>query len=281
VPKKKNPGTKHFRDERFLKALGQHCLRLRSQRGLSIDRLSKESDQLSTSAIQGLETGARAVTISTLRRYAQALDLTLRDIIEFDEDEPAVEKETKPKRASSLKTPVKRKLIAQDDPRVKSGAFKTLLPVYSLKAAAGAFGSGEAVEPEGWVEVFGSRRQKLDRQMFVAKAVGQSMMPTIQSGDWIVLRSSPSGTRQGKVVLAQYRGPADPDTGGSYAIKRYRSVKTTDGSGSSSSSAAAADSSWRHRQITLSPDNPDYEPIVLTPKTEGEFKIVAEYLFSL
>jgi len=29
-------------------------------------------------------------------------------------------------------------------------AFKTLLPLYTLKAAAGYFGSGEAVEPEGW-----------------------------------------------------------------------------------------------------------------------------------
>ena len=40
-------------------------------------------------------------------------------------------------------------LISLEDARVKRDAFKTLLPLYSLKAAAGYFGSGEAVEPEG------------------------------------------------------------------------------------------------------------------------------------
>jgi SOS-response transcriptional repressor LexA len=263
VAKKKGHRTKHFRDEKFLKSLGQHCQRLRSQRGLSIDRLAKESDQLSTSAIQGLETGARAVTISTLLRYAQALGLGLRDILEFDENIRVV----------AAPKPAGLKLIALDDPRVKAGAYKTLLPVYSLKAAAGVFGAGEAVEPEGWIEV--RRSRKLDRQMFVARAVGDSMLPTVSSGDLLVLRADPSGTRQGKVVLVQYRGPADPDTGGSYAIKRYRSVKTGD------SGTSGAEAIWRHRQITLLPDNSEYEPIVLTPKNEGEFKIVAEYLFTL
>ncbi len=58
------------------------------------------------------------------------------------------------------------RLISLDDERVKREAFKTLLPLYSLKAAAGYFGNGEAVEPEGWVEADGVGR--LDEQMFVA-----------------------------------------------------------------------------------------------------------------
>jgi len=44
------------------------------------------------------------------------------------------------------------RLVSLDDERVKRERFKTLLPLYSLKAAAGYFGSGEAVEPEGWLE---------------------------------------------------------------------------------------------------------------------------------
>jgi SOS-response transcriptional repressor LexA len=33
--------------------------------------------------------------------------------------------------------------------------------------------------------------------------------------------------------------------------------------------------------ITLSPLNPEYEPIVLSPEREEEFRIVAEYLFTV
>ena len=220
--------------------------------------MAKESDQLSSSAIHRLETGVGAVTVSTLYRYAIALKLPLRELMSFEE----ASAEAAPSRPSKLR------LIALDDARVKAGAFKTLLPFYSLKAAAGIFGGGEAVEPEGWLPI--ERRHKLDSKMFVARAVGDSMSPDIRSGDLLVFRADPSGTRQGKVVLAQYRGPADPDTGGSYTVKRYSSSKIAESGGS-----------WRHRQITLTSDNPDYEPIILLPKHEADFKIVAEYLFKL
>jgi len=260
VPKKKGHRTKHFRDEKLLKVLGQHCERLRIQKGLSIDRMAKESDQLSSSAIHRLENATGAVTVSTLYRYALALKLSLRDLMDFGEAQS---------NASRLASKIR--LIALDDPRVKSGAFRTLLPLYSLKAAAGYFGSGESVEPEGWLPVGASH--KLDTQMFVARAVGDSMSPGIGGGDLLVFRSDPSGTRQGKIVLVQYRGPADPDTGGSYAVKRFRSSKV--------SKLSDGDESWRHRQIILAPDNKDYKPIVLNPKHEADFKIVAEYLFKV
>jgi SOS-response transcriptional repressor LexA len=115
------------------------------------------------------------------------------------------------------------RLISLDDGRVKREAFKTLLPLYSLRAAAGYFGNGEAVEPEAWIEAEGLG--PLDEQMFVARAVGRSMEPAIHDGDLLVFRANPVGTRQGKTVLAQYRGPADPETGGSFTVKRYSSEK--------------------------------------------------------
>lgn len=145
------------------------------------------------------------------------------------------------------------------------GAFKTLLPLYSLRAAAGYFGSGEAVEPEGWVEA--EEIGKLDDQMFVARVVGRSMEPRIYDGDYCVFRAKPSGTRQGKIVLAQYRGPADPETGGSFSVKRYSSEKIADPEGG-----------WRHSRVTLSPLNPEFQPIVLTPESEEDMQIVAECL---
>lgn len=34
--------------------------------------------------------------------------------------------------------------------------------------------------------------------------------------------------------------------------------------------------SWRHIKITLKPLNPNFEPIVLTGKDEGELQVIAE-----
>ena len=93
------------------------------------------------------------------------------------------------------------------------------------------------------------------------------MEPRIHDGDYCVFRAKPVGTRQGKIVLAQYRGPADPDTGGSYTVKRYSSEK-----------AADPDGGWRHLRIVLSPLNTEFQPIILTPTAEDDVQVVAELI---
>lgn len=256
--KKKQPRARHFKNKTFLTALGQHCQRLRIQRGYSIDRLAKESDQLSTSVIHRLEKGAGAITVSGLLRYAQALNVEVKELLDFP-FAPEVH---------STQSATEANLIALDDPCVKTEAFRTLLPLYSLKAAAGYFGTGESVEPIAWVEV--NLGHKLDSKMFIARAQGDSMLPMIHDRDLLVFRADPSGTRQGKIVLAQYRGPADPETGGSYTVKKYHSTLL-----------ASQEGDWRKRQIMLSPLNPEYEPILLSPKNDSDFRIIAEYLFTL
>ncbi len=147
-------------------------------------------------------------------------------------------------------------------------AYKTLLPLYGLRAAAGYFGQGESVEPEGWVnaEMLG----RLDEQMFVCRAVGKSMEPMIHDGDYLIFRAKPAGSRQGKIVLIQYRGTADPETGGSFTVKRYSSKKRL-----------TAEGSWRHETITLSPMNPNFEPIELKPEDAEHVTVVAEYVTTL
>jgi len=137
-----------------------------------------------------------------------------------------------------------------------------------LKAAAGYFGNGEAVEPEAWVEVEGFGQ--LDEKMFVSRAVGRSMEPRIYDGDFLVFRSKPVGSRQGKIVLAQYQEIADPETGGSYTVKRYRSEKSFSPQGE-----------WRHTKITLEPLNHEFRPIILEPEDEGAVQMIAEYLGTL
>jgi type III restriction enzyme len=161
-------------------------------------------------------------------------------------------------------------LLGTDDARVASDSYKTLLPVYSLQAAAGHFGEGRAVELEGWVEV--QSVGKLSPEMFVARAVGRSMEPRINDGDYLVFRANPGGSREGKIVLA--RGPiTDPDLGGPYTVKRYFASKVT-----------SADGSWRHSRIVLAPLNPEFQPIEIEDSgddPDAAVHVIAEYLTKL
>ena len=121
------------------------------------------------------------------------------------------------------------------------------------------------MEPQAWIEANGIGR--LNERMFICRVVGHSMEPTIRDGDYVVFRAKPTGTRQGKIVLAQYRGIADPDTGGAFTVKRYSSEKE-----------AVEDGDWRHTRVVLSPLNPDYEPIVVFPDEAEHIQIVAEFI---
>lgn len=64
-------------------------------------------------------------------------------------------------------------------------------------------------------------------------------------------------------MLVQHRGATDPETGGSYTIKRYQSEKQGDGEG------------WQHGCITLMPmsRDPQYQPLVLMPKDEEALRV--------
>ncbi len=156
-------------------------------------------------------------------------------------------------------------ILPWDDPDAIRGAFRTHLPFYSLRAAAGKFGKGEDVAPEGWVEA--PDHLSLDGKMFVARIEGKSMEPRIPDGSLGVFRANPTGSRQGKVVLAQYRAAEDPETGGSFTVKIYESEKSTN-----------PDGTWTHEKVTLKPINPDFPPLAFTLE-DGEFlKVIAEYL---
>ncbi len=144
------------------------------------------------------------------------------------------------------------------------------LPFFSLKVAAGGFLGNAAPEPEGWVDVvkYGFSK-RLSQGMFVTQVVGESMHPTIRDGSFCVFRSPVEGTRQGRIVLVQKRDMADPDTGGAYTVKRYRSTKSND------------EDSWRHESVQLIPDNPDrarFPVMMFTPNDDADLCVIAEFI---
>jgi hypothetical protein len=108
-----------------------------------------------------------------------------------------------------------------------------------------------------------------DPGLFVAQVIGESMNRRIPSGAWCLFRANPKGSRQGKIVLAQHHDISDPETGGSYTIKRYQSEKRGDDH-----------EGWQHNRITLLPHSTDagFEPIVLSPEDGEAVSIIAEWV---
>lgn len=144
------------------------------------------------------------------------------------------------------------------------------LPVLSLEAAAGAFLENHPIEPRGWTEVKGVR---LREGMFVAQVKGRSMEPKISDGSYCVFRGNKgggplAGTKQGMIVLAALYGASDPEGGGRFSVKRYRSEKVT------------AEGGLRHSRIYLESLNSEVPGIEIGPESE-EPQFIAEFLKSL
>jgi len=138
------------------------------------------------------------------------------------------------------------------------------LPLYSLKAACGAFGEWQTVDEDGWVKVEGIGR--LNRNMFVVKAIGKSMEPIISDNDFCVFRANVVGSRNNKIVLVQHNNYLDSENQGSYSIKKYTSEKSFD----------RETGEWQHEKIILKPLNDNYKPIII--EEEDGYLVVAEFV---
>lgn len=142
--------------------------------------------------------------------------------------------------------------------------FVKYLPVYSLEAVATNFGKEEFVEVIGWKKM-GSK--KLNKDMFITQVVGKSMEPTIPDGSFCLFRFERGGSRNGLIVLVESRLVSDPENLKRFTIKRYKSEKEQ-----------FPDGQWRHKRITLSPDNKDFKDIILEDVGEDNFRVVAEFV---
>ncbi|WP_395685790.1 DNA/RNA helicase domain-containing protein [Caenimonas koreensis] len=147
--------------------------------------------------------------------------------------------------------------------------YQNAVPLFDLKIAAGSFGDFQSAKVSDceWVEL--PAMFSPQPGMFVAQVVGESMNRRIQNGAWCLFRANPTGTRVGKVVVAQHRSIEDPELGGSFTVKVYRSAKR-----------AAVAGEWRHTSISLEPDSddPSFRPLVFGPDAGEDLRIVAELI---
>ncbi len=138
--------------------------------------------------------------------------------------------------------------------------FRTHVPRYSLRVAAGKFLDNAEVSEEEWVEA--PEDLRLTPDLFAARIAGQSMEPTIPDGSLCIFRAGAAGSRQGRRVLVE-----NLETSGTnrYTVKRYVSEKSSTEAG------------WRHTRIRLESLNPGFPSWDLDPD-EDKYRIVAEFV---
>ena len=142
--------------------------------------------------------------------------------------------------------------------------YRTHLPLYTLRAAAGKFGADESVdeEPEDWVRT--PEGMRLGEGMFVAHVEGRSMEPRIPDGSLNIFRGPVVGSRQGKIVLVELAGVHER-----FTVKRYTSKHKKPSGG---------EGEWEHESIRLEPLNPEYEALDLAP---DRLRVIAEWIQTL
>ncbi len=141
--------------------------------------------------------------------------------------------------------------------------YTTHVPVYDLVAAASGWGPEGVPVESGWINV---ADYNLSEGMFAAKVVGRSMQPKIADGSWCLFRPCPAGTRNGRLLLIQCQTHLDPEDGGRYTVKRYKSTK------------ASSEEGWMHETVELQPLNPAFEPIRLSGEDSADLRVIGEFV---
>lgn len=145
--------------------------------------------------------------------------------------------------------------------------FKSVVPLRSLRPAAGAFDDQQLPETEGWVTVPGEDR--LSNRIFVASVQGRSMEPQIPDGAYCLFRRGVVRPQAGAILLVELRGEEDPEHGGRYTIKPYRprrsQVPSPDGDGSLPVGV-------------LESLNPEVPNIEVRPAEGGRLRPIAEFV---
>jgi SOS-response transcriptional repressor LexA len=138
------------------------------------------------------------------------------------------------------------------------------VPFYSLKVAAGHFGSPQTGTTEiDQIPLPPSIRYS--DELFACQIIGESMNKKIPNGAICLFRRYSGGSRNGKIVLVELTDPQEDFSGSCYTIKEYQSQKK-----------ATSDSSYEHTEINLIPHSTDsrFTIIRLVANNVEELKVV-------
>ena len=138
------------------------------------------------------------------------------------------------------------------------------VPLYDLEAAAGNFSHQQQVSDDQKKFIRVPESQRVSKDDFACKVVGQSMNKIIPSNSICLFSKYSGGSRNGLIVLAEHTEFQDSDSGSNYTVKEYHSTKEQSEEG------------WSHSSIILKPLSTDskYEKLVLKKDDLIGFKVV-------
>lgn len=226
---------------------------LRQARGLTQDAVA-EALGIASKNVQRLEGGRQNLTLKTLAHIADVLDVEPHELLTSGVV-VAPDADVSLKRALRGLSRLGHEVFAADAPPARGG-----VPVMTLQAAASRFGGARNVDVAAWIRLKGARQAQLTGR-FVAQVVGRSMAPVVPSGALGLFRSPVVGPLEGRVIVAEWRDHADPETGGAYVLKRVGSVELRPRGG---------------LQLQLRSDNPDFPALFVDAKDASELRVVAE-----
>lgn len=144
--------------------------------------------------------------------------------------------------------------------------FENGIPLFHVKAAAGAFSESQNYDDVDWVEL--PEPYTIKEGFFICQIQGESMNRRIPDGSWCLFKQDTGGSREGKIVLVEHVNIQDQDGHGRYTIKTYHSTKIQ------------TDEGWIHSKITLRPNSffAHYEDIVIENDELDELKVVGEFV---
>lgn len=144
--------------------------------------------------------------------------------------------------------------------------FQNAIPLFHLKAAAGAFSESQNYEDVDWIEL--PEPYSIKEGYFVCQVQGESMNKRIPDGSWCLFKQDSGGSREGKIVLVEHYNIQDQDGHGKYTLKTYHSTKVQ------------TDEGWIHSKITLRPNSffSHYEDIVLESSELEGLRVVGEFV---
>ena len=145
--------------------------------------------------------------------------------------------------------------------------YENAVPLLNLKVAAGDFSKTQSAEELDWVQL--PEHFRYAKGYFVAQVVGESMNKRIPNGSWCLFKLDPSGSRQGKIIVAEHHSIYDEDHGGEYTVKKYESRKTY-----------FDDGTWVHSEIRLKPESYalGYDDIIISENYASELAVIAEFI---
>lgn len=245
VPTRSNP---------LQRLVGRRVAEARRARSLTQDQLATHLG-VGTKYLQRIERGAENLTLATLERLADVLEVPAASLLGSSSPEDC----ESPKRARSARSAEHRaaplRIVGEDASRAPGA-----VPLVSLRTAAGMLGCPKLVDVAAWVVP--ATRRPIEREMFVAPVDGSSAEPDIPSGSYCLFRIT-HVPQAGTIMLVQHPRIEDPDTGGTFALKRV---------------AAVREPGETRKRLVLEPINPASPGVAIEARDAQNLRIVAVLL---